>query len=66
MRAEDYRSEKESLAGVPITVETYKIGTVYYCHIANVDPGAIIARAQGSSRERAIEAALQKTKSRLA
>ena len=36
-----------ALVGWPITVETYKLGAVYHCTIANVDPGARFARAEG-------------------
>ena len=34
-------------------IETYKLGDVYHCTIANVDPGARFARADGPTREEA-------------
>jgi hypothetical protein len=65
MHAEEYQRTHETIAGVSLSLETYKIGSVYYCHVANLDPGATIARAQGVSRETAVEAALVKAKGRL-
>jgi hypothetical protein len=42
-----------------VTIETSKLSDVYHCTIANVDPGARFARADGATREepesRAIE-----------
>src|SRR5437764_799637 len=53
MKPEDYSRRQQELAGWPITIETYKLGDVYHCTIANVDPGARVARADGASREEA-------------
>ena len=60
MNAEDYSRRQQEIAGWPCTVETYKLGDVYYCTIANVDPGARIVRADGSTREEAEGRALEK------
>jgi hypothetical protein len=60
MRPEDYSLRQEELAGWPVTIETYKLGEVYHCTIANVDPGARFARADGASREEAERRAIEK------
>jgi hypothetical protein len=60
MNAEEYARRQTELAGWPITIETYRLGAVYHCTIYNVDPGARFARADGSTREEAEKAALEK------
>jgi hypothetical protein len=60
MKPEDYSRRQEELAGWPVTIETYKLGEVYHCTIANVDPGARFARADGASREEAESRAIEK------
>ena len=57
---EDYSRRQQEVAGWPCTIETYKLGDIYHCTIANVDPGARIARADGSTREAAEAQALEK------
>jgi hypothetical protein len=66
MKPEDYSRRQIALAGWPITIETYKLGDVYHCSIANVDPGARFARADGSTREEAEQRALEKAQRYLA
>ena len=66
MKPEDYSRRQQELAGWPIAIETYKLGDVYYCSIANVDPGARIARAEGRTREEAESRALEKAERFLA
>jgi hypothetical protein len=60
LKPEDYSRRQQELAGWPITIETYKLGGVYHCTIANVDPGARFARADGSTKEEAEGLALEK------
>ena len=60
MKPEGYTRRQQELAGWPVTVETYRLGDVYYCSIANVDPGARIARADGSTLEEAESRAIEK------
>ena len=60
MKPEGYAKRQQELAGWPITVETYKHGDIYHCTIANVDPGARFARAEGATREEAESRALEK------
>jgi len=60
MKPEDYSRRQQEVAGWPVTIETYKLGDVYHCTIANVDPGARIARADGSTKDEAETGALDK------
>ena len=60
MKPEGYLRRQEELAGWAITIETYQLGEVHYCTIANVDPGARFARAQGSTHEEAERQAFAK------
>ncbi|PWT79769.1 MAG: hypothetical protein C5B57_13345 [Blastocatellia bacterium] len=60
MKPVDYSLERRELAGWPVTIETYKLDEVYHCTIANVDPGARIARADGATREEAEQQAIAK------
>jgi hypothetical protein len=60
MKPEDHTRRQDVLAGWPVTIETYKLGDVYHCAIANVDPGARIARADGSTRQEAESRAIDK------
>ena len=60
MKPEEYSRRQQELAGWPISIETYKLGDVYYCTISNVDPGARFARAEGATRDAAESRALEK------
>jgi hypothetical protein len=60
MKPEEYSRRQEELAGWPISIETYKLGEVYHCTIANVDPGARFARADASTRQEAEALAIEK------
>ena len=60
MKPEEYTRRQQELSGWPVTIETYKLGDVYHCTIANVDPGARFARADGTTREEAEARALEK------
>ena len=60
MKPEEHSRRQQELAGWPMTIETYKLGDVYHCTIANVDPGARFARADGATREEAESRAIEK------
>jgi hypothetical protein len=60
MKPEDHSRRQQELAGWPVTIETYKLGDVYYCTIANVDPGARFARAEGPTQHEAESRAIEK------
>ena len=60
MKPEDYSRREQELAGWLISIETYKLGDVFHCTIASVDPGARFARADGATKEEAEQVALEK------
>jgi hypothetical protein len=60
MKPEDHSRRQQELAGWPVTIESYKLGDVYYCTISNVDPGARFARAEGPSKAEAESRAIDK------
>lgn len=65
MKAEEYHSEMQELEGVKVEVRSYRIDEMYFCHIANTDAGATIARASGTTREEAVQAATERARQRL-
>jgi hypothetical protein len=65
VKAEEYQSEVRGLSGIKVEIRSYRLEDTYYCHIANTDAGATIARASGATREEAIEAATEKARQRL-
>lgn len=60
MKPEEHSRRQQELAGWQVTIETYKLGDVYHCTISNVDPGARIARADGSTRAEAESRTIEK------
>ena len=60
MKPEDYSRRQTEIGGWGVTIETYKLGDVYHCTIANVDPGARFARADGPTKDAAESAAIEK------
>lgn len=60
MKPEHYSRREIELVGWAICIESYKLGDVYHCTISNVDPGARFARADGTTKEEAEQAAIEK------
>jgi hypothetical protein len=60
LRSEEFRETKQELDGWPINIVSYRVGSIYYCAIDNVSPGARFARAAGPTREAGESAALEK------
>ena len=58
-KPEDYSERKTQLAGWPVNIITYKLGTVYHTTIDNTDPGAWVVKAQGISKQDAESKALK-------
>ena len=50
-KPEEYSERKEQLAGWPVTIITYRLGTVYHTTIVNTDPGAWVVKSQGTSKQ---------------
>jgi hypothetical protein len=66
LRAEEYSQRQAEVGGWAINIETYKAGGIYHCTISSVDPGARLARADGTTREEAETRALEKAAKHLA
>jgi hypothetical protein len=66
VKPEEYSRRQQELAGWAVTIETYRLGDVFYCAIANVDPGARFARADGDTKQEAEERAIEKATKYLA
>ncbi len=64
-QAEGYEVERQTIKGTPVKITSYQIGNIYYCHVANEDPGAVFVRCEGDSREQVLEAAIAKATERL-
>jgi hypothetical protein len=65
MRAEEYSWRELEVAGWPIAIETYKLGSVYHSTVSGLSSGARFARADGATKEEAEQRALQKAEYRL-
>ena len=59
---EEYVIQHTEIFGVAVTCTTYKIGGTYHCVVANVEPGANVARSSGPTRESALISASHKAK----
>ena len=66
MKPEDFSRRQEVIVGWAVTIETYKLGEVYHCTIANADPGARLARADGATKAEAEASARKKAERYLA
>jgi hypothetical protein len=53
MKAEEYSERKATLAGWPVNVVTYRIGSTYHATVENTDPGAWVVKAQAGSKAEA-------------
>jgi hypothetical protein len=61
----EHQSERRELNGTPVTVSSYRVGDQWHCTIANIDPGANIARGDGATRDQAVSQAIAKATRRL-
>jgi len=66
VRAEEYRTRDDVVAGWRVRITCYRLADRYYASVDNIDPGAKFARADAASREEAEAAALDKATRRLA
>ncbi|MBI4548670.1 MAG: hypothetical protein HY707_11860 [Ignavibacteriae bacterium] len=65
MRPENFRSDTRELVGMKVSLTSYKMGDRFYCHIDNIDPGATIVRADGTTQDEAEQLAVAKAIERL-
>ena len=63
---EDYSQRKMQLAGWPVNIVTYRLGTVYHTSVENTDPGAWVVKAEGSTKQAAEVKALKDAEALLA
>ncbi len=64
-KAEGLEKRREKVGEFEINIESYRTGDTYYCSVDNVDPGAVVARAKGKTREEAEESAVKKARERI-
>ena len=64
-RTEEYNSESRQINGVAVSITTYCVGEAWHCTIANIEPGANIARGDGKTREEAVNATIAKAEARI-
>ena len=55
----DYAERTLELAGWPVKITSYKLGTVYHATVDNVSPGAWIAKTRGATKQAAETTALE-------
>ena len=64
-KAEEYSERKTTLAGWPVTIVTYRLGSTYHTTIDNTDPGAWVVKAQGASKAEAESKAMHEAQALL-
>ncbi len=64
-RPVEYKERTEQFLSFRIHIVSYKIDNLYYCSVDDFDPGAIIARSNGPTREEAENKAITRAKERL-
>ena len=65
LKPEGYLVEPKEISGWKVNVTSYCVGKQYYCHIDNIDPGAVIVRTEAPTREEAVLLAFAKANERL-
>ena len=66
MKVEDYQEKKMEVAGWPVNVTTYRLGTEWHAKADNVSPGAALCRVTGATREEAEQKAVKRAEQLLA
>jgi hypothetical protein len=65
LKADDFSVNTREISGLTVNITSYKIGSRYYCHIDNVEPGATIVRLDGESKEEVMQTAIDRAIRRL-
>lgn len=65
MNKEQYHEELVTINGTPVRITSYKAGNEFHCKVSPAEPGAAIATASGSSKEAAVNDALNKASQRI-
>ena len=66
MKAEEFAERRLELAGWPVNVASYRLGSEWRAKADNVSPGAALARAIGATRQEAERKALDRASELLA
>ena len=64
-KPEEYSERKAELAGWPVTIITFRLGSVYHTTIDNTDPGAWVVKAQGATKDETEHKATQEAEALL-
>ncbi len=64
-KPEEYTERKTQLAGWPVNIVTFRLGTVYYTTIDNTDPGAWVVKTQGLTKQASESKALKEAEALL-
>jgi hypothetical protein len=64
-KPEDYSERNTQLAGWPVHITTYRLGSVYKTTVDNTDPGAWVVKAEGATKEEAESKALKEAQALL-
>lgn len=62
MKPQAYETREILEKGFPLRVTSYQLGDKFLCTVDNLEPGAWLARAEGSSRQDAEEKALARAR----
>ncbi len=65
LRPEEYQERIQAVPPFQVRIVSYRLGDEFHCTVDNVDPGAVIARGQGSTRAEAETSAMERATRRL-
>ncbi|MBI3014319.1 MAG: hypothetical protein HYY65_04455 [Candidatus Tectomicrobia bacterium] len=65
MKVEEYTKRQQQVGRWKINIVSYRLGDEYLCTVDNVEPGAVLARGKGPTREEAEKKAIQKAEEML-
>ncbi len=65
MQPDEFQERTESVPPFQVRVVSYRLGSSYHCTVYNFDPGAVLVRADGSTRAEAESKAMARARSRL-
>ena len=65
-KTEEYSERKMELAGWPVTIVSYRLGSVYHASVENQDPGAWMVKAEGQTKQDAEAKAVKEAEALLA
>lgn len=66
MKPEEYSERNAQLAGWPVHIVTYRLGSTYHTTVENTDPGAWVVKADGPTKSEAEAKALKDAEALLA